>query len=110
MSALARYLFKAGSIISGSDKDYSLNGVAGIVKRISKEFGFSPSIEHAEERHEVKNAFCNHEKAKLLLGFEDKTNLKETIKEMFVWAMKQEDREVKQMDYEIDKGMYSYWK
>ena len=29
---------------------------------------------------------------------------------MFVWAMKQEDKEVKQMDYEIEKGMYSYWR
>ena len=94
----------------GSDKDYTLNGVALILKNVAKEFGFDPNIEHVEQRHEVKNAFCNHEKAKLSLGFKDETNLKETIREMFVWAMKQEDREVKHMDYEIEKGLYSYWK
>ena len=94
----------------GSDKAYTLSGVATIVKNIAKEFGLNPKIEYLESRHEVKNAFCNHQKAKLLLDFKDETNLKETIKEMFVWAMKQEDREVKQMNYEIEKGLYSYWK
>ena len=64
----------------------------------------------AEARQEVKYAYCDHSKAKKLLGFKDNTNLLKTIKEMFEWAMKQEDREVKQMPYEIEKGMYSYWK
>ena len=94
----------------GSDKNYTLNGVAGILKRTASEFGFNPKIEHLEQRHEVKKAYCSHEKAKLLLGFKDKTDLRETIRDMFRWAMKQEDREVKQMPYEIDKNIYSYWK
>lgn len=94
----------------GSDKDYALNGVAVILKSVASEFGFKPAIEHLEQRHEVKDAFCNHHKAKLLLGFKDETNLRETIKEMFEWAMKQEYKEVKQMPYEVDKGIYSYWK
>ena len=94
----------------GSDKDYALNGVATIVKSVAREFGFNPKIEHLEERHEVKNAYCSHHKAKLLLDFKDKTDLRETIKEMFVWAMKQPDREIKYTPYEIEKGMYPYWK
>ena len=94
----------------GSDREYNLRNVALTLKEISKEFGLNPVIEYLEARNEVKYAFCNHQKAKLLLNFKDETNLKETIKEMFEWAMKQEDREVKQMDYEINKGIYSYWK
>mgnify|MGYP001559384351 CR=1 FL=1 len=94
----------------GSDKDYSLNGVAKILKEVAKEFGYNCHIEHLEERKEVKNAYCNHHKAKLVLDFKDETNLKETIREMFIWSMKQPDREVKLMEYELNKGMYSYWK
>lgn len=94
----------------GSDKEYTLNQVAETIREIGTEYGFNPTIEHLEARHEVKNAFCNHQKAKLLLGFKDETHLNGVIREMFKWAIKQEDREIKQMDYEINKGMYSYWK
>lgn len=85
----------------GSDKAYTLNEVAKI---------FHGKVEHLEKRNEVKNAYCSHKKAKKVLGFNDKTNLKETIKEMTEWAKTQPDREVKQMDYEVIKGMYQFWK
>lgn len=94
----------------GADKEYTLNDVAQIIKEVSAEFDFSPKIEHLEARHEVKYAYCNHDKAKSLLGFKDETDLKQTIRELFVWAMKQEDREVKMMPYELEKGMYQFWK
>src|SRR3990167_8164968 len=95
----------------GCTKQYALNEVAEIVVKIGKEFGYDSMIEHLEQRHgEAKYAYSNHDKAENALGFKDKTNLEETIREMFVWAMKQPDREVKYMDYEIEKGMYSYWK
>lgn len=94
----------------GSDKEYTLNQVAEIVREVGTDFGFNPTIEHLEARHEVKNAYCNHQKAKLLLGFKDETYLNGIIREMFSWAVKQEEREVKQMPYEINKGMYSYWR
>jgi len=29
---------------------------------------------------------------------------------MFVWAMKQPNRKVKDMDYEVTKDIYDYWK
>ena len=94
----------------GSDKEYTLNEVANILQEVAKTFGFNPTIEYLEKRHEVKDAYCNHEQAKDFLEFEDKTDLEETIREMFIWAMKQEDREVKQVPYEVEKGMYNYWK
>lgn len=94
----------------GSDKEYTLNDVAKIVQEVAKEFNLNPQVEHLEARHEVKNAYCSHAKAEEWLNFKDKTNLRETIREMFIWAMKQEDRKVKKMPYEIEKNMYSYWK
>lgn len=95
----------------GCPKQYSLNEIAETVSKIAKELGFNPFIEHLEQRHgEAKYAYCNHEKAEKLLGFKDETNLEETIREMFKWAVEQPDRDVKYMEYEVDKGIYSYWK
>ena len=95
----------------GCTKQYALNEVANMVAKVGKEFGFTPKIEHLEQRlGEAKFAYSNHDKAEKLLGFKDETNLEETIREMFIWSMKQEDREVKKMEYELEKGMYSYWK
>lgn len=94
----------------GADREYTLNEVAEIVQDIAKEFKFDPKIEHLEARNEVKYAYSDHTKAKRLLGFKDETDLRQTIKDMFVWAMKQPDREVVNMTYEVEKNMYSYWR
>lgn len=94
----------------GSDREYTLNEVAELVQKVAREYGFDPKIEHLDGRHEVKFAYCDHTKAKEILGFRDDTDLEETIRQMFTWSARQDDREVKQMDYEVEKGMYSYWK
>lgn len=94
----------------GSDKEYTLNEVADITQSIATDFGYESVIEYVEQRHEVKEAYCNHDKVKKALGFKDKTDLKETIREMFEWAKNQPKREIKKMSYEIEKGMYNYWK
>lgn len=90
----------------GADKEYQLKHVAEAV------YALHPvsSIQYLEKRHEVKNAYCDHAKAKALLDFKDETNLVDTIKEMFLWAEQQPDREVKRVPYELEKGMYEYWK
>ena len=67
-------------------------------------------MEHGPPRHEVKHAYCDHTKAKTLLKFKDNTKLEELIESMFVWAMKQPNRKVKDMEYEITDGIYEYWK
>lgn len=85
----------------GSDVEYSLNAVANL---------FDKPVEHLEPRHEVKNAYCSHEKAKKELGFKDETSLMRTMDEMYNWAKTQPNREIKEMPYEIEKGMYNYWK
>jgi UDP-glucose 4-epimerase len=94
----------------GADKYFSLNEVAETVQKIGKKYGYDVPIEHGEPRHEVKHAYCDHTKAKTILQFEDNTNLEELIESVFVWAMKQPNRKVKKMDYEVTKDIYDYWR
>lgn len=94
----------------GADTAYDLNTVAQTLKEIAEEFGFKTTIEYLAERHEVKYAYSDHTKAKQLLGFTDATDIKKVIREMFIWAKDQPHREIKDMPYEIEKGMYDFWK
>jgi len=94
----------------GADKHFTLNEVANTVKSIAKKYGYDVPIEHGEPRHEVKHAYCDHTKAKTLLEFKDETKLEELIESVFVWAIKQPNRKVKKMDYEVTKDIYDYWK
>lgn len=84
----------------GADREYKLIDVARM---------FNHPVKHLEERNEVKHAYCEHDKAKKLLGFKDETDLEQTIKEMTEWAKTQPERSVKTMPYELEKGMYEYW-
>ena len=94
----------------GADKFFTLNQVAETVQEIGKKYGYDVPIEHGPPRHEVKHAYCNHDKAKSLLKFQDNTKLEELIEDMFVWAMKQPNRKVKDIEYEITEGIYEYWR
>ena len=94
----------------GADKYFTLNEVAEAVQKVGKKYGYEVPIEHGEPRHEVKHAYCDHTKAKSMLQFSDGTNLEELIESMFVWAMKQPNRKVKTMEYEVTKDIYDYWR
>tara|TARA_Y100001938_G_C8072662_1_gene424078 strand:- start:524 stop:1519 length:996 start_codon:yes stop_codon:yes gene_type:complete len=94
----------------GADKYFTLNQVAETVQAIGQKYGYDVPIEHGEPRHEVKHAYCDHTKAKTLLQFRDGTILEELIEDMFVWAMKEPNRKVKDIEYEITEGIYDYWK
>lgn len=68
-------------------------------------------IEHREQRHEVKWAVPTYQKSIDILGYKQTTQLDEMMKIMWEWAKVQPDRErYKWENYEITKGMYSYWK
>jgi UDP-glucose 4-epimerase len=71
----------------------------------------SGSIVYKEARHEVKHSIPTWQKSVDILGFEHKTYLKEGLKEMWEWAQKQPMRDRWKWDsYELEKGIYSYWK
>lgn len=93
-----------------ADKEYRIIDVAHLVKEIGGKRWYKTDIIHYEPRHEVKNAYSDHTKAKKLLNFEDKTDIKKLIVEMFERALTQPDRPIKVMEYEIEKNIYSFRK
>lgn len=93
----------------GADKHFTINEIANIVSEVAVEFGYSPTIEYSEPRHEVKHAYCDHSKAIDDLEFIDNTNVRSLISEMFDWAKNQPIREVRTMNYEVNKDLYKYW-
>ncbi len=68
-------------------------------------------ITYLEARHEVKHAVPTWQKSVDILGFEYKTNLKEGLTQMWNWAKNQPMRDRFIWDkYEIEKGLYNFWK
>lgn len=64
-----------------------------------------------EQRHEVRHAVPTFQKSVDILGFSHKTNLKEGLEQMWEWAQQQPMRErFVWPEYELDKGIYSFWK
>ena len=68
-------------------------------------------VEHREERFEVKYAVPTYTKSIEILGYNQTVDLKEGLTDMWEWAKIQPKREQYVWDnYEVDKGIYSYWK
>lgn len=68
-------------------------------------------IEHREARHEVKWAVPTYQKSIDILGYEQTIQLKEGLLKMWQWAKIQPKRkQYKWENYEITKGLYSFWK
>lgn len=85
----------------------SINDAANIVSKVTG----NKNIIHLEARHEVKYAVPDPSKSIRILNYEQKTSFDEGIKKMWDWAQKQPNRkQYKWENYEITKGLYSYWK
>jgi len=86
---------------------YSINEANRIFSKIS---GYE-NCEYKEKRHEVKFAIPNGKKSIEILNYKQNTNLEEGLRKMWDWAKKQPNRpQCKWENYEINKGIYSYWK
>ena len=95
----------------GADEDVSINDLANIVADVAhKKMSVRPTLEYLEPRDEVKNMWCDHSRAKDLLDFKDNTDLYGLIEETWDWAVQIKPKPVKYMEYEIEKGVYSYWR
>lgn len=94
----------------GADSATTILDLAQMVVLEASKHGIEAQIEFLEPRQEVKFAYCSHDKAKAKLDFNDQTNLEALISELFDWAKHQKPKKVKNISYEIHKGIYSYWK
>ena len=85
----------------------TINNAAETLCRIT---GYD-KIEHKEARHEVKQAVPTYKKSIDILGYDQTIQLEEGLGYMWEWAQTQPRR--KQYiweNYEITKGLYSFWK
>jgi UDP-glucose 4-epimerase len=91
----------------GGTIDYTINEAADMLLDI---VGYGKKT-YCEQRHEVKYAYSTHTKSEKLLDFKMKVELREGLTKMWEWAKFQQKRERKAWDnYELDIGIYDYWK
>jgi UDP-glucose 4-epimerase len=92
----------------GGTKDISINQACETLIEVT---GTKIKPIYLEQRHEVKHAYASWEKSVDILGFENKTTLKSGLEKMWNWAKNQNSKNVKTWkNYEIEKGIYDYWK
>ena len=94
----------------GADSEMSILEASQRFCQVANSLGYETNVVHLEPRDEVKSAYSDHSKAKEQLGFRDDTNFEDLIEKMFAWASSQSHHQVKFIDYEIEKKMYSFWK
>ena len=94
----------------GADTSMTILEASRRFCKVADSLGYKTSVVHLEPRDEVHAAYCDHSKAKEQLGFKDETDFESLIAEMFVWAAKQPQRDVKILSYEVEKNLYSFWK
>ena len=91
----------------GGVKEYSINEANEILREVVG----GGEVKYFEGRHEVKHSIPTWQKSIDLLDFEHKTDLKEGLTKMWEWVKSQPVRERFVWPfYELDKGIYSFWK
>lgn len=91
----------------GGIKDYSIKDAANIIQEIIG----AKSIVYKEARHEVFNAIPSHIKSVEILDYKPTISLREGLQDMWKWVQHQPKREkFIWPSYELDKGIYSFWK
>lgn len=95
-------------IVNLGSIDYiSLNDANKIVAQIT---GYTNVI-YKEPRHEVKHAWCTHQKSVDILDYNEKISLENGLSIMWKWLQKAPKRTRKFWEqYEINSDIYSYWK
>ena len=91
----------------GGTRHHTINEANETLKEVIKD----GQTVYKEQRHEVKNAVPTWQKSVDLLGYEDKTTLYDGLSQMWEWVKKQPNRKrFVWGNYEVDKGIYSFWK
>lgn len=91
----------------GGIEEHTINDACTILRDVIG----AGQIVHLESRHEVKHSIPTWQKSVDILKFKHQTNLKEGLATMWEWAKQQPKRDrFVWPSYELDKGIYSYWK
>jgi UDP-glucose 4-epimerase len=108
-------LWNASQLSAASKQIINLGGIEEIsineVSKILRDVIGQGEIIYLEGRHEVKHSIPTFQKSIDILDFKYKTSMKEGLTIMWDWAKKQQMRERFIWPfYELDKGIYSFWK
>lgn len=91
----------------GADSPVSLNELA---EAVCAAYGARTEIQYLPARNEVKEAWADHEKARRLLGFEDRTSLADGLAQTVAWARQHGARRTPRFEQiEVEKGLPSVW-
>tara|TARA_R110002012_G_scaffold272708_1_gene458334 strand:- start:1905 stop:2894 length:990 start_codon:yes stop_codon:yes gene_type:complete len=91
----------------GGIKEYSINEAADILIDVMS----GGNKIYLEPRHEVKLSYPTYQKSIDILDYKDDIDLRRGLENMWDWARIQPNRErFFWGDYELDKGIYDYWK
>ena len=108
-------LWKAATIPGASKEIINLGGIEEITIKNASDVLLDiigpTDVVHLEKRHEVHFAVPTYQKSVDILGFEYKTSLKDGLRSMWEWANQQpmRDRFI-WPEYELDNGIYNFWK
>ena len=107
--AAATYKEASKQIINvGGIEEYTINDACTVIKHV---IGENTPVEYKEARYEVKHAVPSFQKSIDILDYNQNESLFRGLTVMWGWAktLKQRER-FKWPEYEISKGLYSYWK
>lgn len=92
----------------GSDKVYTINELAGIIKKYTNS---KQKIRYLPKRKEVFYAYASHNLAKRFLGNHSRVGLEEGIKRTVEWFKKTKPEKMKQLSkrLEVNKNIPSLW-
>jgi len=98
-----------GEIINlGGIKEYSINEACEVLINVTRT-NLKPI--HLEARHETKYAWSTWDKSVELLDFKHEIDLEQGLSQMWEWALTQPNRSrFEWPQYELEKGIYEYWK
>ena len=92
----------------GGTKEICIKSAANILRDV---IGTNKGFKYLEKRHEVKHSIPTFQKSIDLLGYEHKTTMEDGLTQMWNWAKEQPMKpRFKWRNYEIDKGIYSFWR
>lgn len=92
----------------GGMKGITLNEACEVMKKIT---GWN-KVEHLEARNDVKRAVPDPSRSILHLGYKDTVDFEEGLRRMWDWVRLENkvDKWYEWDTFELDKGIYSYWK
>ena len=91
----------------GGVEKWSINNANEVLRKVIGE----GEVIYKEGRHEVKHSIPTFKKSIDILRFKHKTNLDVGLWEMWAWASHQPKRDrYVWPSYELDNGIYSFWK